>query len=60
MTIANPDYTPGWEIIHDYHQDHRTRLELEIKAYHQAMRDDIAHLEELNTELAFHHQTCLH
>jgi hypothetical protein len=60
MTIANPDYNPGWEIIHDYHQEHRTHLELKIKAFHQTMRDDYALLEQLDKELTFHHQTCLH
>jgi len=60
MTIANPDYNPGWEIIHDYHHEHRARLEAEIKAFHRAMNEDYAHLEQLNQELTFHHQICLH
>ena len=60
MTIANPDYNPGWEIIHDYHQEHRARLEAEMKTLHQAMSEDFTHLEQLKAELAFHHQTCLH
>lgn len=60
MTIANPDYNPGWEIIHDYHQEQRVRLEAKIKAFHETMRDDDADLERLNAELSFHHQICLH
>lgn len=60
MTIANSDYNPGWEIIHDYHQELRARLEAEIKAFHQTMCDDYAHLEGLKQELTFHQQTCLH
>ena len=57
MTIANPDYNPGWEIIHDYHHEHRTRLEKDIRAFHRAMSDDYARLEELKKEFNFHHQT---
>ena len=60
MTIANPDYNPGWEIIHDYHHENRVRLEAEIKSFHSAISDDYKHLEQLNQELNFHHQTCLH
>lgn len=60
MILANPEYNPGWEVIHDYHQEHCAQIEAEIKSLHKAMSEDYRYLEQLKQEVAFHHQVCLH
>lgn len=62
MTIPNPEYNPAWEAIHDYHHEHRSRLEKEKRTIRRDITLGMSSEEykRLNSEWKAHHQTCEH
>ena len=62
MSVINELYNPHWEAIHDYHHDHRERLQEKMRTFSKGDHQDphTVSYGELERDFRFHHKTCLH